>query len=194
MSYLVHRFSMGYLCPRKLDERKKKKGVLQDLCFLLGITFASSSKRKRVRFLFIFKSKECTGHTWDHKTIVFNFLFYLALDVKKKTHEEKEDFKKMSLNTITMKHQFKKKKIQHLWQQQQLWCMTTNSKLIDTPWVWKFPRSFVLQPVKHVTFTYLNLHVLARGLFQNIFTPRDPVWNHVCTKQENISSLHAMRW
>lgn len=89
---------------------KKKKGVLQDLCFLLGITFASSSKRKRVRFLFIFKSKECTGHTWDHKTIVFNFLFYLALDVKKKTHEEKEDFKKMSLNTITMKHQFKKKK------------------------------------------------------------------------------------
>lgn len=63
MSYLVHRFSMGYLCPRKLDERKKKKGVLQDLCFLLGITFASSSKRKRVRFLFIFKSKECTGHT-----------------------------------------------------------------------------------------------------------------------------------
>lgn len=48
MSNLVHCFSMGYLCPRKLDERKKK-GVLQDLCFLLGITFASSGKRKRVR-------------------------------------------------------------------------------------------------------------------------------------------------
>lgn len=175
--------------------KEKKKGVLQDLCFLLGITFASSSKRKRVRFLFIFKSKECTGHTWDHKTIVFNFLFYLALDVKKKKHEEKEHFKKMSLNTITMKHQFKKKKLSNICDNNNscdVW--PTNSKLIDTPWVWKFPRSFVLQPVKHETFTYLNLHVLARGLFQNIFTPRDPVWNHVCTKQENISSLHAMRW